>query len=303
VSVRSIETAGRWRAAARWSGAAAIVLIAHVTGAWIIARQQPDASMGESASAIMVELAPLPVAPAAEPDASEVQPEPVTEAPEPEIDLPPPPESAEPTFDRAELQPPPPPAPEPELVLPEPPKPVAKRHPEPRPRQERKQEKGQPKPQSKMAAAPAPAASAPGSASSASTSPANWRGALLAHLNRAKRYPSGARQKREEGTVRLSFSIDRTGRVVSYQIRREFGIRGAGSGSSCNDPARLAASGASTRSRRIPHQPDGPRSLQHQLTIFPRSDLVANHPHLCGEQIFARPARWLPFAAALLPAT
>jgi protein TonB len=41
---------------------------------------------------------------------------------------------------------------------------------------------------------------------------------LIAHLNRAKRYPSEARQRREEGTVRLSFSIDRSGRVLSYQI-------------------------------------------------------------------------------------
>jgi protein TonB len=51
-----------------------------------------------------------------------------------------------------------------------------------------------------------------------SISAANWRGALLAQLNRAKRYPGDARSRREEGTVRLSFSIDRSGRVIGYQI-------------------------------------------------------------------------------------
>jgi len=83
------------------------------------------------------------------------------------------------------------------------------------------------KPQSRVATAPprsqaapaqAPTASAQGAAAASSTSPANWRGTLLAHLNRAKRYPAEARLRREEGTVRLSFTIDRTGRVVGYQI-------------------------------------------------------------------------------------
>jgi protein TonB len=183
------------------------------------------------------------VAPAAEPvdmapgpEVSEVQPEPVTEAQEPEIDMPPPPEPADPVFDSAELQPPPPPTLEPEVVLPEPskkqpvtepPKPEVKKKPPPKPRQpdERKDRK-QAKPQSKVATAPprpqapaaAPAAPAPGAVSSASASPASWRGALLAQLNRAKRYPAEARQNRQEGTVRLSFTIDRSGRVVSYRI-------------------------------------------------------------------------------------
>jgi protein TonB len=40
----------------------------------------------------------------------------------------------------------------------------------------------------------------------------------MAQLHRAKRYPAEARQRREEGTARLSFSIDRSGRVVSYQL-------------------------------------------------------------------------------------
>lgn len=242
MSAFSIEHDGVWRAWVRWGGAATFVLVAHAAGAWIIAGQQPEASDGAMASAIMVELAPLPVAPASEPvdaepgpEVSEAQPDPVIEAdnsqeeapplPEPEVDMPPPPEPAEPIFDKAELQAS---HPKPEVVLPEqpPPQPAKKQPVSPR-KVDPVKEKKQTKPQKKVATAPppsqaasigAPAAPVLGSTSASSTSPANWRGALLAHLNRAKRYPAEARQRREEGTVRLSFSIDRSGRVVSYQM-------------------------------------------------------------------------------------
>jgi protein TonB len=235
------EAGGGWRERARWGIAALIVLIAHAAGAWFITRHQPEASMGEMPAAIMIELAQLPVAPAIEPtdlapgpEVSEVPPE-----PEPEIDLPPPPEPAEPTFDAAEFQPPPPSAPKPEVVLPDPPKekPVAKspkpevKKPAPRPRQPDDRQRARSKPQNKVATAPprpqvaaaAPAAPTMGSAVASSASPANWRGALIAHLNRVKRYPSEARRRREEGVVRLNFSIDRNGRVMSYRIAESSG--------------------------------------------------------------------------------
>lgn len=47
---------------------------------------------------------------------------------------------------------------------------------------------------------------------------ANYHGTLVAWLNRHKRYPSRARRLRQEGTVRVSFTIDRNGRVLSHRI-------------------------------------------------------------------------------------
>ncbi|MDP3321632.1 MAG: energy transducer TonB, partial [Bosea sp. (in: a-proteobacteria)] len=48
---------------------------------------------------------------------------------------------------------------------------------------------------------------------------ASWRGTLLAHLNRYKRFPGGA----NPGTVQVSFSIDRSGRVLTARL-----VRGSG---------------------------------------------------------------------------
>lgn len=48
-----------------------------------------------------------------------------------------------------------------------------------------------------------------------SVSPASWRGALNAHLNRYKRFPGGAAM---DGIVQISFTIDRSGNVLSSRL-------------------------------------------------------------------------------------
>ncbi len=48
--------------------------------------------------------------------------------------------------------------------------------------------------------------------------PANYISLLLARLNAYKRYPYGARLRHEQGTVRLEFTMDRAGTVLSYRI-------------------------------------------------------------------------------------
>lgn len=55
---------------------------------------------------------------------------------------------------------------------------------------------------------------APGSAKS----PSSYHGQLAAWLNRHKRYPPAARRNRQTGTVRVTFTIDRNGRVLSKRI-------------------------------------------------------------------------------------
>jgi len=48
---------------------------------------------------------------------------------------------------------------------------------------------------------------------------------LRAWLEKHKRYPRRARQRRQEGTAMLSFVLDRDGRVVEYAIRESSGHR------------------------------------------------------------------------------
>ena len=69
-----------------------------------------------------------------------------------------------------------------------------------------------PKPSEQRASAPTSAAQ--GTASQPTVSTASWRGSLIAHLNRYKRFPAGA----NPGTVQVAFSIDRSGRVLSSRV-------------------------------------------------------------------------------------
>jgi protein TonB len=48
---------------------------------------------------------------------------------------------------------------------------------------------------------------------------ATWRGQVMAHLNRRKRHPGGA----AGGTASVSFTIDRSGRVLSARLIRSSG--------------------------------------------------------------------------------
>ncbi len=48
--------------------------------------------------------------------------------------------------------------------------------------------------------------------------PADYLSLLLAHLNAYKHYPYAARLHREQGTVRLKFTMDRAGNVLSYKV-------------------------------------------------------------------------------------
>ena len=245
-----------WPAVLRWALAIVIVAGGHGAAGWMIVTwQRAEAAMGAPPAAVMIELAPLAVAPEAPPQEvapgpqmeeaqPEPQPEPVVETPpEPE----PPPPEPEPVVEPPPVEPPPvvepePVAqPEPEIKIPElpalpdaaavlappppppPPRPkVVERKPPPKRVVERRKPINRDKPQAERTSAPtaqaqaAPTAAAPsqGASSAPSVSPASWRGTLLAHLNRYKRFPGGA----NPGTVQVSFSIDRSGRVLSARL-------------------------------------------------------------------------------------
>lgn len=57
-----------------------------------------------------------------------------------------------------------------------------------------------------------------GSKSGSAAGQSRYYGKLAAWLNRHKRYPAAARRSRQTGTVRVRFTIDRKGRVLSKRI-------------------------------------------------------------------------------------
>jgi protein TonB len=238
----------------RWTLAAAFVVLVHGGVAFAIARwPKPESPAGEPPAAVMIELAPLPVAPEAPPQEvaigvqqemstenmpTEAKEKPVEETPpEPEVEpvkteppkeLPP-----EPTEHKVETEieipqlpkidtaaaildaPAPPPEPETVEKTPEEKK-VEKKKPKPKPKHKAvAQTASAPRP---VDAARARTNAAPTSGVASSMSVATWRGSVMAHLNRHKRYPGGG-----GGTSSVAFTIDRSGRVLSARLIRSSG--------------------------------------------------------------------------------
>jgi protein TonB len=236
----------------RWTAATITAIAIHGSIAWLALEWRvSEAAAGASEPAVMIELAAVSVAPEAQavtekPAPERVEPEPTPEpVKEMQPEPPPPDPMPEATTEPApEVQPQPTqeldlklpdlptitdtlavtlPKPEPEKPRPvEKPiakpidrKPVAKpkiveRKPVERTKLERR-EAAAPPPSSR---ASAPQATSQGVSETPSVSTASWRGTLIAHLNRYKRFPGGA----NPGTVQVAFSIDRGGRVISARL-------------------------------------------------------------------------------------
>jgi protein TonB len=213
----------------RWFAAAVIVVLFHALAAFFLLRAvKEDAPPGEP-PAIMLDLAPAPVAPPAEnldvapgPKETEAAPpeeimpeKPVVETPEQMI--------VEPTPPEIKLPDPPPQEQKSEVVLAPPPKPAPpqKKIEKPVPRKDvEKKDKPQQRttaPQRVEAArADTMAAPSPGSSGAPSQSSAAWKALISAHLNRYKRYPEGAAGA--TGTAMLAFVLNRSGQVISARL-------------------------------------------------------------------------------------
>ncbi|PIP00169.1 energy transducer TonB [Pleomorphomonas carboxyditropha] len=226
--------------AALWTAAGLIVLSAHLGAAAWLTRQPPTAAVDAPPAAIMIEFADVPEAILTEaddlapdqqdaPDSPEAE---RVEAPEtpPEriVEKEPAPVEEEVATDEIE------PAEE-ATILPiidaEVPIPLAKpKPPEPKKKAERRQQE-QAASQAAMAAQAqvrqsdrnAARQSASGLLSSAS-SLAKWQARLMAHLERRKRYPAGARSRREQGVAYVRFAIDDAGNVLSAVLARSSGF-------------------------------------------------------------------------------
>lgn len=205
--------------ALRWTAAGLAVVAVHAGGIWLALNWPAAAEApGDPPAAIMMELAPLAVTP--EVPQQDIAPGPEMTEAEEQVELEKPveekPDPTPPEVKEAEIKPPTPPKVEKaEVVLPtkvEPPKPKPKK----------KKQKKAPRttaPQSSQAQR-ADRAAAPAEGMASSMSPTSWRGALMAHLNRHKRFPSGAAGA---GVATVAFTIDRSGRVLSARLVRSAG--------------------------------------------------------------------------------
>lgn len=231
-----------WGMRLRWAAAGLLVTFAHGAVVWLaVSWRVNPAEAAEPAQSMVIELAALAVDPemaevdvpptpdtvkaepptVEEPVAAETAEKPTPE-PEPEqaVEAPPPPtresdvvmETAKPKI-------------EPKVV----PKPVRETKPK-EPKREVRQAKVEHHKQehaappraaaSRLAAQPGAAAPVAASAPVSGASMASWRGSLIAHLNRYKRFPAGAHGA---GAASVSFTIDRSGRVLSSSLVRSSG--------------------------------------------------------------------------------
>ncbi|MGH6867424.1 MAG: TonB family protein [Methylocella sp.] len=189
----------------RWVFAAATVAAIHGAIVLWLMHVRDTSLAGAPPAVIMIELAPLEVAPPVEtspevtpgPQMTQVDPE---EAEQPQTkavpQLPPAPKPAVVLMSAPKQRP------KPKKIAKEAPKPVVKRVHEP----------------------PAPRTSAPPRAATASSRASNaakaaaWRSAWSAAMSWNKHYPEAARARGEQGTVRLALTIDRGGHVVSARL-------------------------------------------------------------------------------------
>lgn len=228
-----------WHDAGRWICAGCVVLFAHAAGAYAVQAMRPaEEPYGAEVAAMVVELAPEPMAPVEEQisevaqvasapeEVVEPQPEPVTE-PEPVQEQP----AEEPAPDVVE-------APKPEVVVPKKveklvEKPVVKKVEKPklekpkRKVEKTKREKVEKAPETKVASAPSlDANSGPRMAANkqgannatAGVNTTRWNAILQAHMARNVRFLQRKAGGKAKGSVRIQFVIDPSGNVLSARL-------------------------------------------------------------------------------------
>jgi protein TonB len=246
----------------RWLACLALALAFHVAvGASVLRYWRSELDQVAGAPLILIELAPLPVAPAATPNQVPPGPQqtqtaaaPPPQPPAAKLDAKPVPEPEQPVQTTATVtMPPVPQAAQPVAVLP-PPKPAA-------PPKEKKRPPSRARRASAPSAAPhraqRTAAPAPGASAGNPYAVSNWKSRLVARLERYKRYPAAAQARGEHGVAQLAFSVDRSGGVHDARIRRS-------SGSATLDRATLALV---ARAQPLPPPPPEIRSRRIAIVV------------------------------------
>jgi periplasmic protein TonB len=179
---------------ARWAIAGAVVVGIYAGAvAYLLASHQPD-EIGATSDVVTVELAPID----STPDAVEQD---VPPAPETMVESQPLPDRPQPKPEQEEIKVEQPPDQTPtEVPLPT------------------------PKPPEKVAETPPPAPqTAQQVKGGAPAIEPSWQASLVRQLQRFKRYPASSQSRNEQGVVLLSFSLDRSGRVLAHSIAKSSG--------------------------------------------------------------------------------
>jgi protein TonB len=210
----------------RWVLSAAIVVLAHGAIAAGMVTWRENIEPAEPAAAIVVEFAPVPVAPATPPTdiapgpeqvMSEASPERPVEHVEEEQKI------EEKVASKPVEEPPPEikPAPNPDVAIEPPKQEVAKLQPqEPRtPAPTTSAPQALPEENAAVPAAPMQGRLTPTPSNAVPT----WKTHILALLERNKRYPEMAQSRHQEGVAQVFFSLDRQGRVLNSRVVRSSG--------------------------------------------------------------------------------
>lgn len=206
-----------------WGLAGAIVCAAHVglvAGYLLLPAPQPEGAV--SAPAVIIDFAPMPVAPASLNDIAP-GPEMLEAQPTPKQPVQTEPEVVEPI---ARLEAPA----EVTLPLPEPKAEEKTSEDKPAPRKTDAKPVERIEPAPRTAAAPRseqrtahrPAAPSPGGEASRAAI-MSWRDQVVARLQSVKRPPHQAESRREQGVAMLNFTVDRSGRVLTRRIAKGSG--------------------------------------------------------------------------------
>ncbi len=246
----------------RFAGAAAVILAIHVGGGFLALAQWPeDVDDSEPEGAVVMELSMFSVAPpdpqdlAIGPQVEEAQPTPIPtqEAVLEELELP--------TVEEAPL------APEPDLVLPKvEPVETVKEVDKTDLVQTQERQVAVVNTAAAIATAPPKVDAVPektvkaqtvGVKTQPSRAEITWQRSLLLHLNRHKRYPSEARNRRVQGVAKVEFKVDGAGKLVNARIVK-------GSGSPLLDNEALAML---RRASPFPRPPNAPPSGSFHLAL------------------------------------
>jgi periplasmic protein TonB len=205
----------------RWAICGAIIVLAHgaVVAGMVNWREEIEAA--EPAAAIVIEFAPVPVAPAAPqtdiaPGPEQVMSEASPERPVEQV------EEKQKTEEKVASKPveePPPeikPAPNPDVALDPPHQEVTRAQPQ-QPRTPAPTTSAPQALSEQTAALPAAPTQGRPNPNRSSAVP-TWRTQILALLERNKRYPGGAQSRHQQGTAQVFFSLDRQGRVIDSRV-------------------------------------------------------------------------------------
>jgi protein TonB len=210
----------------RWAICGAVIVLVHGTIAASVVNWREEIEPAEPAAAIVIEFAPVPVAPAAPqtdiaPGPEQVMSEASPERPVEQV------EEKQKTEEKLASKPveePPPeikPAPNPDVAL-EPP------HQEVTPSQPQQPRTPAPTTSAPQAlpeqTAAVPAAPMQGRLTPrTSTAVPTWKTKILALLERNKRYPEAAQSRHQQGITQVLFGLDRQGRVIDSRVVRSSG--------------------------------------------------------------------------------